>query len=221
MSYKAVLFDLDGTLLDTLEDLANAGNQVLSAMSLPTHPVDAYRYFVGAGIALLVERILPESHRRPEIIASTVAAFEREYGGNWHDKTAPYEGVAEMLDQLVANGFKLAILSNKPDDFTQLCVEKLLSRWSFHPLFGQRPGVAKKPDPAAALEVAELLGLSPKDVLYVGDTSIDMHTARRAGMDPVGVLWGFRGADELREAGAAWLISHPREILPIALSCSR
>ncbi|MDD2463393.1 MAG: HAD family hydrolase [Desulfobulbus sp.] len=218
MRYKAVLFDLDGTLLDTLEDLANAGNRVLTGLSLPTHPVDAYRYFVGDGIATLVERILPPSHRQPERIASTVADFQREYAENWHDCSSPYAGIPEMLDHLVACGLRLAILSNKPDDFTQLCVEKLLPQWPFAPIFGQRPGIAKKPDPAAALEAAQRLNCRPKEVLYVGDTSIDMRTARSAGMDPVGVLWGFRGADELQEAGAAWLISHPRELPTIALS---
>ncbi len=221
MSYKAVLFDLDGTLLDTLEDLANAGNRVLADQSLPVHPVDAYRYFVGAGIVNLVERILPESHRQAQMIASTVAEFERVYAENWHDRTAPYAGVPEMLDQLVANGLQLAILSNKPEAFTLLCVEKLLPHWPFSPIFGQRPGVPKKPDPAAALEAAQRLNSSPREILYVGDTSIDMHTARSAGMDPVGVLWGFRGADELKEAGAGWLINHPRELLDIATSSSR
>ncbi|MGD9948230.1 MAG: HAD family hydrolase [Desulfobulbus sp.] len=221
MSYKAVLFDLDGTLLDTLEDLANAGNRVLAARSLPVHPADAYRYFVGDGIATLVERILPATHRQPESIAATVADFQREYAENWHDRTAPYNGVPEMLEQLVASGLRLAILSNKPDDFTQLCVKKLLAQWPFEPIFGQRPGIPKKPDPAAALEVAELLGCLPQEILYVGDTSIDMRTARSAGMEPVGVLWGFRGADELREAGAAWLISHPRELPAIATSSPR
>lgn len=221
MRYKVVLFDLDGTLLDTLEDLANAGNRVLAAQSLPVHPADAYRYFVGDGIATLVERILPPTHRQPERVAATVAEFKREYAENWHDRTAPYPGIPEMLDQLVAHGLRLAILSNKPDDFTRLCVEKLLPRWSFEPIFGQRPGIPPKPDPAAALEVAGLLHCSPQEVLYVGDTSIDMRTARSAGMDPVGVLWGFRTADELKEAGAAWLIDRPRELPAIASASSR
>ncbi len=221
MSYKAVLFDLDGTLLDTLEDLANAGNRVLASQSLPAHPVEAYRYFVGAGIAVLVERILPESHRQPEVIASAITEFKRVYAENWHECTTPYAGVPEMLDLLLANGLHLAILSNKPDDFTQVCVQRLLPRWPFQPIFGQRPGVPTKPDPAGALEAAHVLNCRPEEILYVGDTSIDMHTARAAGMDPVGVLWGFRGADELKEAGAGWLIDHPRELVAIATSSSR
>ncbi|WP_448873566.1 HAD family hydrolase [Desulfobulbus propionicus] len=215
MRYKAVLFDLDGTLLDTLEDLANAGNRILADQSLPVHAVEAYRYFVGDGIAMLVERILPPTHRQPQQIAAAVTAFQNEYAENWNDHTAPYTGVAEMLDQLTERGVQLAILSNKPHAFTQLCVEQLLPRWAFAPVLGQRPGVPKKPDPVAALEAAEHMELRPQDILYVGDTSVDMRTARSAGMDPVGVLWGFRDADELSRAGAGWLISHPCELLPI------
>lgn len=220
MSYKAVLFDLDGTLLDTLDDLANAGNRVLAARSLPVHPVAAYRYFVGDGMATLVERILPPELRNAEEIAETVAAFQREYAANWDAHSAPYSGIAEMLDALVAGGLRLAVLSNKPEDFTRLCVERLLAPWSFAPVFGQRAGVPKKPDPAGALAVARELCLSPEEILYVGDTSIDMHTARAAGMNPVGVLWGFRGAEELQAAGAAMLISQPAELAAIALSPS-
>ena len=193
MPYKAVLFDLDGTLLNTLEDLANAGNSVLAELSFPTHPVDAYRYFVGAGLATLMARILPENQRQPETVAAAMRIFERIYSKTWHDRTAPYTGVPEMLSQLVEAGVQVAILSNKPHDFTLLCVEKMLPQWPFRPIFGQREGVAKKPDPAGALEAAEHLGCTPHEVLYVGDTSIDMHTARAAGMDSVGVLWGFRG----------------------------
>jgi len=215
VDYKAVLFDLDGTLLDTLEDLAAAGNRVLGDMGLPEHPVDAYRYFVGDGINVLAERILPAPLRSPETIAAAVAAFQAVYARNWNDRSAPYEGVPAMLDQLIAAGLRLCILSNKPDAFTRLCVEQLLPHWSFDPLLGQRPGVAKKPDPAGALEVAARLGLAPAEILYVGDTAVDMRTGVAAGMDAVGVLWGFRGAEELRQAGAWRLISRPDELLPL------
>lgn len=218
MSYQAVLFDLDGTLLDTLEDLANAGNRVLAARALPVHPVAAYRYFVGDGMATLVERILPPALRSSEEITQAVADFQREYAANWDEYSAPYQGIAAMLDALVASGLRLAVLSNKPEEFTRLCVERLLAPWPFDPVFGQRPGVAKKPDPAGALAAAQALNLMPQDILYVGDTSIDMRTARAAGMDAVGVLWGFRDAEELHAAGAARLISDPAELVPLALS---
>ena len=218
MRYQAVLFDLDGTLLDTLEDLATAANRVLAAKSLPLHPIDAFRTFVGDGLATLVERILPEDQRSTEMVTEMVAAFAEEYARNWHERSVPYPGIAPLLDQLTAQGLRLSILSNKPDAFTRLCVRQLLPDWHFDPLLGQRPGVPKKPDPAAAFEIARLLGLQPAEILYVGDSGVDMHTALAAGMDAVGVLWGFRSADELRQAGAHHLIARPEELLPILLS---
>lgn len=218
MRYRAVLFDLDGTLLDTLDDLATAANRMLAARALPEHPVDAYRYFVGDGVRTLVERILPADQRSPLLVEEAVAMFQQEYLKNWHDRTVPYPGIAPMLDRLTADGLRLSILSNKPDAFTRLCVQRLLPHWTFDPLLGQRPGVAKKPDPAAALEIAALLGLPPTAILYVGDTAIDMQTARAAGMDAVGVLWGFRTAAELRGAGAHHLIAHPGQLLPLLSS---
>ena len=215
MRYMAVLFDLDGTLLDTLDDLAMAANRVLAARGWPVHPVDAYRYFVGDGVETLVKRILPAALRTTAVLDEAVTAFQREYANTWHDRSLPYPGIPQMLDRLAADGFRLSILSNKPDAFTRLCVQRLLPQWTFDPLLGQRPGVPKKPDPAAALEVARLLGLAPAEILYVGDTAVDMQTANAAGMDAVGVLWGFRTADELQAAGARHLITAPEELLPI------
>ena len=215
MHYKAILFDLDGTLLDTLEDLATAANRALGTLGLPAHPTDAYRVFVGDGLRTLAERILPGEQRSAAQVDALVAAFEREYSRTWNERTAPYAGVPEMLDRLTAGGYRLSVLSNKPDAFTRLCVEQLLPHWTFAPLYGQRPGVPKKPDPAAALAIAAELDLDPAEVLYLGDTATDMHTARAAGMVAVGVLWGFRTADELRAAGARHLITHPGELAPL------
>ena len=215
MHYKAILFDLDGTLLDTLEDLATAANRALGTLGLPAHPTDAYRVFVGDGLRTLAERILPGEQRSAAQVDALVAAFEREYSRTWNERTAPYAGVPEMLDRLTAGGYRLSVLSNKPDAFTRLCVEQLLPHWTFAPLYGQRPGVPKKPDPAAALAIAAERGLDPAEVLYLGDTATDMHTARAAGMAAVGVLWGFRSADELRAAGARHLITHPGELAPL------
>ena len=215
MRYKAILFDLDGTLLDTLEDLATAANRALGTLGLPAHPTDAYRVFVGDGLRTLAERILPGEPRSAAQVDALVAAFEREYSRTWNERTAPYAGVPEMLDRLTGDGYRMSVLSNKPDAFTRLCVEQLLPHWTFAPLYGQRPGVPKKPDPAAALAIAAELGLDPAEVLYLGDTATDMHTARAAGMAAVGVLWGFRTADELRAAGARHLIAHPGELAPL------
>jgi phosphoglycolate phosphatase len=218
MRYQAVLFDLDGTLLDTLEDLASAANRVLADRNLPGHPVAAYRTFVGDGLQTLMERILPDDQRNSAVVREAMAAFEEAYAEQWHVRSTPYPGIATLLDRLTTQGVRLSILSNKPDAFVRLCVQQLLPNWHFHPLLGQRPGVPKKPDPTAALDVARLLDLPPSSVLYVGDSGVDMHTARSAGMDAVGVLWGFRGADELRQTGAHHLIARPEDLLPIVFS---
>ncbi len=216
MAYQAVLFDLDGTLLDTLEDLAEAGNRVLAARGLKPHPVQDYRYFVGSGVRHLVECILPRPLREQEAeVASAIADFQEHYAQTWQLHTRPYAGIAELLDYLSARGYPMAILSNKPQHFTQLCVDTLLAPWRFYPVLGQREGVPRKPHPAAALETARIFGLPPSDILYVGDTGVDMRTAQQAGMDAVGVLWGFRNAEELRATGAELLVETPQELQAI------
>jgi len=212
---KALIFDLDGTLLNTLEDLADAVNRVLSRKGFPTHDLDTFRFFVGEGVVVLITRSLPEDKRDDESIRTCLEAFRDDYGHNWNVKTKPYDGVAEMLDALTDRGLKMAILSNKPDDFTKRCVSELLSSWSFGVVFGQRDGIPPKPDPAGALEVAELLDLAPADFIYLGDSAVDMKTAAAACMFPVGALWGFRPIQELQEGGARVLIEHPMEILDL------
>lgn len=214
--YGALLFDLDGTLLDTLEDLALACDRVLAARGRPPFPLDAYRRFVGRGASHLVACLLPEEERRdPAALQAMLAAFQREYAQCWREHSRPYPGIPELLDGLTARGLRMAVLSNKPHAFTELCVRELLSAWSFAPVLGQREGVPRKPDPAGALEAARVLGLPPERVLYVGDSDVDMRTARNAGMFAAGVLWGFRGADELRDAGAQALIARPEELLAL------
>ncbi len=215
MTYKAVIFDLDGTLLDTLEDLGNAGNRVLTARGFPTHEIDAYRYFIGDGATTLITRALPEDKRSDEIISTCLEEYRRDYSRNWNVNTKPYDGVVEMLDALVVHGFKLAILSNKPHEFTKLCVSGLLSKWTFDAVLGQQEPIPRKPDPAGALKIAEKLKIPPSGFLYLGDTAIDMKTAIAAGMFPVGVLWGFRPAEELQQSGAKVLIKRPMDIMKL------
>jgi phosphoglycolate phosphatase len=215
MRYDAVLFDLDGTLLDTLEDLAVAANLALTGQGLPPHPIDAYRHFVGDGLGTLAERILPPGRRDEATVAATVTAFREAYGRTWQNRSAPYPGVAVLLDQLAGGGVRFSVLSNKPDAFTRLCVQRLLPHWHFEPVLGQRDGVPKKPDPAAALEIARLLVVHPSRMLYVGDTGVDMRTAHGAGMDAAGALWGFRDRDELTRAGARYLVARPEDLLPV------
>jgi phosphoglycolate phosphatase len=211
--FSAVVFDLDGTLLDTLEDLGDAVNRVLSDHGFPVHPMDAYRYFVGDGSAVLMERALPESARGSAVYRQCLAAFMADYDRSWKVKSRLYDGISEMLDSLTARGIDMAILSNKSHGFTVNCVRDLLSDWRFRAVFGLRDDVPRKPDPAGALEISRLLGADPDRMLYLGDTAIDMQTAASAGMFPVGALWGFRTRQELLENGAKALIQHPRELL--------
>ncbi|HEB50508.1 MAG TPA: HAD family hydrolase [Desulfobulbus sp.] len=215
MRFAAAIFDLDGTLLDTLDDLAGSANRVLHAFGLPGHPVESYRYFVGEGMIRLVERILPAGRRDNAFVARVAEAFREDYGRHWKDKSRMYNGVPVMLDGLAADGVKLAILSNKPHDFTRACVRDLLPGFEFDPVFGQRPGIPRKPDPAAALEIAAILGHDPADILYLGDTATDMETAVRAGMFAVGALWGFRSREELEQSGARAVAGRPEDVLQL------
>jgi phosphoglycolate phosphatase len=211
----AVLLDLDGTLLDTLADLAASMNAALAERGHPPHPVEAYRLFVGDGVEALVARALPEAARDGETLAATAAAMRLEYARRWADATRPYDGVPELLDGLAARNLPAAILSNKPDDFTVAMVSRLLGRWRFAVVRGERPGIPRKPDPRAALEIARELGVPPGRFVCLGDSAVDILSASAAGMIPVGALWGFRSEAELRGAGADLLVAHPRELLPI------
>jgi phosphoglycolate phosphatase len=212
--YRAAIFDLDGTLLDTLEDIARSMNRVLEAHGLPKHPLDSYRYFVGDGARTLVERVLPrEKAWDGQFLEGCLADFLKVYAGNWDANARLYPGIPDMLDSLVSCRLLLGILSNKPHDFTRLCAAKFLDRWPFHAVLGERPGIKRKPAPDGALEIARRLGVSPGRCIYVGDTSIDMKTARSAAMFPVGVLWGFRDERELKEAGAELIIEAPMDLI--------
>lgn len=212
-TFSGVVFDLDGTLLDTLEDLGDAVNRVLVDRGFPAHPMDAYRYFVGDGSAVLIERALPESARGSGVHRDCLAAFMADYDKSWKVKTRLYDGISEMLDSLAALGVDMAILSNKSHGFTVKCVQDLLSKWRFKAVFGLRDEVPRKPDPSGALEISGLLGTAPDRMLYLGDSAIDMQTAVAAGMFPVGALWGFRTREELQKNGARALIQHPGELL--------
>ena len=213
MQFKAIVFDLDGTLLNTLEDLGNCVNRVLKKNGFPVHAIDAYRHLVGDGVPMLITRALPEDRRSEDIIHACAQEFREDYRQNWNVKTRPYDGIAEMLDALTAHGLKMTILSNKPDFYTKQCVTALLPKWAFEAVLGQRDSVPQKPDPAGAMEIADYLKISPEYFLYLGDTAVDMKTATAAGMYPVGALWGFRSKEELQENGAQILIKKPQEIL--------
>jgi phosphoglycolate phosphatase len=216
VKFKAVLFDLDGTLLDTLQDLADSMNAVLERFGFPSHPLQDYKYFVGEGMASLVRRAVPESHRNREVtVAACLASMKEIYGGRWMDQTRPYPGIPQLLDQLSARKITLSVLSNKPNDFTQMMVKNLLPFWHFAHVFGERPDIPRKPDPFAALEICELSRISPEAFVYLGDTATDMITAKSAGMYAVGATWGFRPAEELTKSGASTLITKPTDLLDL------
>jgi phosphoglycolate phosphatase len=216
--YKAVLFDLDGTLLNSLNDIGNALNRVLLEHNFPTHELNAYKYFIGDGARKLVERALPDNEKNmDETIQTCLEKFKRDYGKYWNVETNLYPNISKMLDQLSDLGIRLAILSNKPDEFTQKNVEKYLSKWTFDVVFGQQPSIPRKPDPAGALAIAEKMKIHTSDFLYLGDTAVDMITARKAGMHPVGALWGYRTFTELKANGAFICIKEPLELFTIQI----
>jgi phosphoglycolate phosphatase len=215
MRYRAVVFDFDGTLLDTLRDLAESVNIVLSRSGFPEHPLEDYRHFVGEGIEELARRVLPEGHRDEATVTRTLTDVREEYRQRWPNHTRPYEGIPELLDALTARRVKMAIVTNKPDDSTRTMAARLLPRWEFDVIVGATSELPRKPDPKGALKAARRLRLSPGAILYVGDSDIDMKTANAAGMYAVGVLWGFRTADELMKNGAKVLIRKPLELLEL------
>ena len=213
MSCQAIVFDLDGTLLDTLDDIADSANAVLGENGYPPHPADDYRFFIGGGVDILFERALPESERSADTIQACVKRFQGVYQSGWDVKTRLYDGASELLDGLVQRELKLSVLSNKPHAFMKRCIDRYLSHWPMAPILGQRDGIPHKPDPTGALEIVEELGIAPNEFLYLGDSATDMKTARAAGMFAVGALWGFRPEEEMREAGAQALIAKPTDLL--------
>jgi len=217
MNCKSAIFDLDGTLLDTLQDLAYAGNQVLATRGFPQHPVEAYKQFVGDGLRVLMERITPAGADEVEI-ETCCALFSEIYGKCWDHQSRPYPGILAMLAKLRANGVRCSVLSNKPHQFTEVYIERFFADDDFEIVFGQREGVKKKPDPAGAIEIANLMQVAPADCIYIGDTSVDMRTGKSAGMFTIGVLWGFREKEELQQNNADMIVSSPMEIVDYVLS---
>jgi phosphoglycolate phosphatase len=213
MAYRAVLFDLDGTLLDTLKDIADSVNIALAQLGFPQHEVEAYKYFVGDGRVALATRALPEDYRNQANVDRLATYIEREYSKRWAIHTKVYEGISDLLQSLADLGIKMSILSNKPQDSTDETVSRLLSQWRFELVLGAQPSIPMKPDPTSALQIANELNIPPAEFIYLGDTDVDMKTAALAGMYPLGALWGFRTADELLAGGAKELIPYPTDLL--------
>ena len=210
--YKTVVFDLDGTLLNTIDDLADAGNRVCAARGWPQHTVEEYKYFVGNGIPKLVERFSPPQARTPAILADMLAAFQADYGAHLRDKTAPYPGIPALLARLKAAGVQLAVFSNKADPLARQVVADYFDTALFDAVRGALPGVPTKPAPQGTLALMQVIGADPAATLYVGDSNVDVDTAHNAGLPCCGVLWGFRTRQELTDAGAEHLAADAEEL---------
>ncbi len=210
----AIIFDLDGTLLSTLDDIAHCMNEALTRQGLPTHQTDSYRYFVGSGVHTLTKRAVPEN-TSDAVLSLVEKAYRELYAIHQFDVTLPYDGITEMLKTLNAKSIPIAILSNKPHDATIEVVAKFFPEVNFAYVLGQRDNVPLKPDPTAALELAKLLDKDVSEIFYIGDSDIDMKTGLNAKMTTIGVLWGFRTKEELVEAGATFIVSAPQEIIDI------
>jgi phosphoglycolate phosphatase len=221
MCQGAILFDLDGTLLDSLPDIAGAMNTVLERAGLPTHATDRYRQFIGDGIEALVRRALPDTVTSTESVHWAVADMGREYAKRSTRSTRPFGGIAEMLRVCRNAGLQTAVLTNKPDGPAREMVDFFFPDHPFERVMGVLPGGTRKPDPTGALAIADALGIPPRNGLFVGDMPVDMQTARAAGMMAVGALWGYRPAQSLLEAGAQVLVRSPLDLAQLIPFCIR
>lgn len=216
--YQAIVFDLDGTLADSIADIAGAMNRTLLHFGFPTHSVENYKLLVGTGLRDLCRKALPADKQTDTEIEACFAYLKADYLEHYLVETTLYPGIAELLDTLKAAQYKLAVLSNKADEITQRIVAKLLSNWSFDQILGSTERFPRKPHPQALFHLLESLQVSASECLYVGDTRVDMQTAQAAGISSVGVAWGFRSVEELQESGANTIIYHPKELLDVALA---
>lgn len=210
---RAVLFDLDGTLVNSLEDIAFGVNRSLTKFGFPTHPTEDYRYFVGNGIPKMIERALP-SETDEKIRADVTSDFLSYYALHDRDFSAAYDGVKELLEELKNRGMKLAVVTNKADAIAQTVIKGFYGDL-FDVIFGNREGILPKPDPTAARLTMEMLSVTPEQCVFVGDSGVDVATGKNSGAYPVGVLWGFREREELQENGAAAILEKPHELLTV------
>lgn len=212
---KLFIFDLDGTLLNTLSDLATSTNQALAQLGFPTHEEKAYLHFVGNGIFKLFERALPPQERTPQQVQRVRDLFVPYYNAHGADLTRPYPGISEVLVQLQQRGIQLAVASNKYQAATSQLISHYFPNIHFTAVLGQRDGLPTKPDPLLVREILAAAQVAAADTLYVGDSDVDMQTARNSGVDACGVLWGFRTKEELAAYAPRYLISKPEELIPL------
>ncbi|WP_375725030.1 HAD family hydrolase [Arcobacter sp. KX21116] len=211
---KSLIFDLDGTLINSILDIALSMNKVLEKHGYKTHEIDEYNYFVGDGALVLVKNAMPQNASE-EDIQIALKSFIEIYEQNTHNNTFAYDGIYEMLEKLEKLKIKKAVLSNKPHKFTLKYMENIFNNFNFQEIHGQKSDVPKKPDPTMAIEIATKLNTKVEDVIFIGDTATDMKTAKSAGMIAVGVEWGFRSVEELLENGADFIVKTPQDIIEL------
>ena len=212
---KLIIFDLDGTLLDTLQDLGDSCNAILQRFGYPIHQLPAYKKFVGNGVQKLIERALPEYARTTEIIATLLTAFKSYYEEQTVSHTRPYIGIVSLLEMLKSSGYLISVASNKYHEAVIPLMEKYFPTIAFDLVLGHRTGHPAKPDPDIVLDTLRTLGIAKENCYYVGDSSVDMDTANNAGVTAIGVTWGFRDETELRQHGAKHIIHIPQELLDV------
>lgn len=214
MKIKGVIFDLDGTLVNSIEDLADAMNSVLNKYNYPTHSYDDYEKFVGSGVRSLVYNALPENHNDAKMVNTAFNEMIAIYSKNCTNKTKPYNGIVELLEALKSRNIKLSVLSNKTDEYTKIIVDAILPNY-FELVYGLRVEAEKKPNPIIATKICDLLGFKKEEMLFVGDSDVDMQTANNANIQAVGVLWGFRSKENLLSNGANHILNKPMDLLDI------
>ncbi|MFW5757228.1 MAG: HAD family hydrolase [Bacteroidota bacterium] len=213
MNYKGVIFDLDGTLLNTLDDLSESANKVLKKHHLMQHSREDFKRFIGSGARKLIESMLPEDKREDSFIDQLLLEFKTEYGMNCDNKTVPFPGIISLVNLLHEGGIKMTVLSNKPHELTLKCCQSFLPVDMFEEIMGQKEGKPRKPDPTTALELAKRMELEPEEIIFLGDSENDINTALAGGFFPVGVTWGMRTRKQLEDCGTKTIIGMPDELL--------
>ncbi|WP_433834869.1 HAD family hydrolase [Flavobacterium anhuiense] len=214
MKFKGIIFDLDGTLVNSLEDISDAMNKVLQGLNFPTHTYDTYQYFIGSGLRNLVSKALPATNNSDEQIEICFECMINEYREICTLKTKPYDGIVELLENLTSQNIKMAVFSNKADELTKKIASEIFPN-HFDQAVGLSTEALKKPNPFEALEIGKKWNLKPEEILFVGDSDIDMQTAVNANMFPVGVTWGYRTEEELKNSGAKLVVNTASELIEI------
>ncbi|WP_158839617.1 HAD family hydrolase [Polaribacter sp. L3A8] len=217
MKYKAVIFDLDGTLVNSIKDIADAMNVVLEKRQYPTYNYETYKTFVGSGVRSLVVKALPDANPKDKEVEACLNDMMQVYSEVCTVKTEPYEGILELLEELNAKNIKVSVLSNKEDTLTKKIAAFLLPEF-LSPVLGLKVEVDKKPNPKVALETCDAMQVKPEETIFVGDTDVDILVAKNANMLPVGVSWGFRDKESLINAGAKHVLEHPLDLMKIVTS---